>query len=559
MAKLLQIRRGTTSQHSSFTGSEGEITVDTDKDTIVVHDGSTAAGFPVAPNASPTFTGSHIGIPSVTTANLPGAVGGTNASITETNGMLVYNNTLGMLQQRAGGIWSDINLLSAPVLTSFQYSDGASATSEGLDGSGNNNVLITGTNFDSVLGGSATNIGVLFGAVSATSISVNAAKTLITCKAPANSAGTLSLIITNATGLSASTNFIYDAEPAFSTAEAIGSFYDGVYTSDAAAPRIEAAEGGDTITYTQVTSLTDETVITTAVAGLTVLSTGYLTGTHAGTNGTDYSFYGQAKDAENQLSAPKLFKITNKDLPTGGTITNPTGFRVHTFQYTTIGATQYFDPKSSMNIEVLIVAGGGEGGSMAGGGGAGGVLHQAVKAVTAGNISVVVGNGAAGATAAGDSTFGAMQAMRGGHGNQSGGSGGGAGHQSPSVSIGQPSTQTSNNGGTGYGNAGGGMTYGGNYPEGGGGGAGGAGGIPNGGVGKAFTTSGASVFYAGGGGGGSYSPGGGGSGGNGGGGAKNTPGTHHLGGGGGGSEGGYGSGPAVGTGGSGVVIIKYAV
>ena len=46
MAKKLQLRRGTTSQHSSFTGAVGEVTVDTDKDVIVVHDGSTAGGFP---------------------------------------------------------------------------------------------------------------------------------------------------------------------------------------------------------------------------------------------------------------------------------------------------------------------------------------------------------------------------------------------------------------------------------------------------------------------------------------------------------------------------------
>lgn len=44
MAKKLQLRRGTTSQHSSFTGAVGEVTVDTDKDVLVVHDGSTAGG-----------------------------------------------------------------------------------------------------------------------------------------------------------------------------------------------------------------------------------------------------------------------------------------------------------------------------------------------------------------------------------------------------------------------------------------------------------------------------------------------------------------------------------
>ena len=44
MAKLLKLRRGSTSDHGSFTGAEGEVTVDTTKDTLVVHDGSTAGG-----------------------------------------------------------------------------------------------------------------------------------------------------------------------------------------------------------------------------------------------------------------------------------------------------------------------------------------------------------------------------------------------------------------------------------------------------------------------------------------------------------------------------------
>ena len=57
MAKLLKLRRGSTSDHSSFTGAEGEVTVDTTKDTLVVHDGSTAGGHPMAKTAAPTFTG----------------------------------------------------------------------------------------------------------------------------------------------------------------------------------------------------------------------------------------------------------------------------------------------------------------------------------------------------------------------------------------------------------------------------------------------------------------------------------------------------------------------
>ena len=44
----IQLRRGPTSEHSTFTGLVGEITVDTTKDTLVVLDGATAGGSPLA-------------------------------------------------------------------------------------------------------------------------------------------------------------------------------------------------------------------------------------------------------------------------------------------------------------------------------------------------------------------------------------------------------------------------------------------------------------------------------------------------------------------------------
>ena len=48
MATQIQWRRGNTAQTASFTGAVAEITVDTDKKTIVVHDGTTAGGIPLA-------------------------------------------------------------------------------------------------------------------------------------------------------------------------------------------------------------------------------------------------------------------------------------------------------------------------------------------------------------------------------------------------------------------------------------------------------------------------------------------------------------------------------
>lgn len=51
MAKVLQHRRGTTAEHENFVGAEGEITVDTEKHSIRVHDGVTAGGHALVTDA----------------------------------------------------------------------------------------------------------------------------------------------------------------------------------------------------------------------------------------------------------------------------------------------------------------------------------------------------------------------------------------------------------------------------------------------------------------------------------------------------------------------------
>lgn len=44
MARQIQIRRGTATEHNSFTGAIGEITMDTTNNTLRVHDGQTVGG-----------------------------------------------------------------------------------------------------------------------------------------------------------------------------------------------------------------------------------------------------------------------------------------------------------------------------------------------------------------------------------------------------------------------------------------------------------------------------------------------------------------------------------
>ena len=108
MAKLLKLRRGSTSQHSSFTGAEGEVTVDTDKDSLVVHDGSTAGGHPVAAedmaNVSSASIVGRIGTSALAgtkvspdfgsqTITTTGSINTGNHSITDTHPRLFLNDS----------------------------------------------------------------------------------------------------------------------------------------------------------------------------------------------------------------------------------------------------------------------------------------------------------------------------------------------------------------------------------------------------------------------------------------------------------------------------------
>lgn len=66
MAKRLQLRGGTTAQNNAFTGAERELTVDTDKWHLRIHDGTTAGGILVSnrvsvPTTSKGVVGDRIG------------------------------------------------------------------------------------------------------------------------------------------------------------------------------------------------------------------------------------------------------------------------------------------------------------------------------------------------------------------------------------------------------------------------------------------------------------------------------------------------------------------
>jgi hypothetical protein len=291
-------------------------------------------------------------------------------------------------------------------------------------------------------------------------------------------------------------------------------------------------------------------------------------------SGSIFSLYGLAATGTTPDTGPKA---------DGGNIISTDG----TYWYHAFLSSGFFTPVASLTCDYLVVAGGGGGGyDSAGGGGAGGFRATTSQSLTSTNYLVTVGAGGAGSTNYGvnsngsDSSFnsftsaGGGQGGNGGEAGQNGGSGGGATGGGNYTLIGSgntPSTSPSqgNNGGQGI------VGTSGNRPSGGGGGASqvgfnGAGSTAgNGGAGTntystwaAATSTGVSGYYAGGGGGSvgvSGTAGGSGGAGGGGNGGKSgstspTAGVANTGGG-----GGAGSTNTGAAGGSGIVIIRYAV
>lgn len=268
-----------------------------------------------------------------------------------------------------------------------------------------------------------------------------------------------------------------------------------------------------------------------------------------------------------------------------------------TYWYHVFTSTGTFTPKKGLTCDYLVVAGGGgSGGGASGGGGAGGVrstvtstgrggsLESPLSLTASTNYTVTIGAGGTAGTTdgssggpGGDSVFASITSAGGGkgvHGNLdvpgSGGAGGGAGYKSGG-------TTTGGSGTTGQGYDGGSATNSGSpyFTGGGGGGAGAAGGSVNAsytsgaggnGIWTALTNavsmgqlSGGNYYVAGGGAGGTAS--GTVSGGLGGGGsstdnANGVAGTVNTGGGAGGA--GTDSTKSGATGGSGIVIVRYA-
>ena len=119
MAKQLQLRKGTATEHNTFTGADGEVTVDTTNKTLRVHDGSTVGGTRLA-----TLTGGL-----VPATQLPVATGSNQGivklshTITSTDATLALSAQQGwVLKNRDFGFdqsWQDVTAIRAKNTTYF--------------------------------------------------------------------------------------------------------------------------------------------------------------------------------------------------------------------------------------------------------------------------------------------------------------------------------------------------------------------------------------------------------------------------------------------------------
>ncbi len=254
MPTVLQFRRGTTAQNNSFTGSAGELSIDTNLDTVRVHDGSTAGGFELTQNtATQTLTNKTLTSPTITGVSPTITLGGDlSGSATLTNlGSATLTATVGTLNQNTTG--------SAATLTTaraIQVSGAVTGTAD-FDGSAAINIVTTNTADPTItLTGAVTGSGTMTNLGNVSITTTNTADPTITLAGDLSGSATLTnlgsatltaTIVANSVALGTDTTGNYVATGAVSGVGLSGS---------------SSSEGGTfTVTSNATSSNTGSTIV----------------------------------------------------------------------------------------------------------------------------------------------------------------------------------------------------------------------------------------------------------------------------------------------------------
>ena len=162
MSKQVKRRRGTTTEHGSFVGSAGEITVDTTLNTAVVHDGSQTGGYPLC--KADLTNADLLNKISVAELNVADGISGQVLS-TNGSGSLVFINSGGIIANSVGITELDVNDGTAG---QYLTTDGSGSLSFSTD---NTNVGTTAVGGD--VSGTVGNIQISANTVGITELNVS--------------------------------------------------------------------------------------------------------------------------------------------------------------------------------------------------------------------------------------------------------------------------------------------------------------------------------------------------------------------------------------------------
>jgi hypothetical protein len=155
MSEQLQLRRGTAAQVAAFTGAQGEVVVDTTNNRLVLQDGATAGGIPIA-KLSEAGGGASGGSISLTALGIGTAADPTNPLSVVANNVLFNQSTTGA---SPGNIRVNLSKASSTDTASFIFQDAFSERAEvGLCGDDNFHFKVSpnGTTFIDALDINAT-------------------------------------------------------------------------------------------------------------------------------------------------------------------------------------------------------------------------------------------------------------------------------------------------------------------------------------------------------------------------------------------------------------------
>lgn len=121
MSKRIQLRRGTSTEHNTFTGANGEVTVDTTNKTLRVHDGTTVGGTALARTNQLPVSASQVtaGLIEIATTTEAAAGTDTTRAITPFNlsyGMYKHLNATGSAPIYACRAWVNFDGTGTPAI-----------------------------------------------------------------------------------------------------------------------------------------------------------------------------------------------------------------------------------------------------------------------------------------------------------------------------------------------------------------------------------------------------------------------------------------------------------